>query len=93
MGKRGGSLKGGKKVLRGHIAQCRGVECAKKSKYSDKELRVLFAVRIIANAHLIAVMTTLPTSHLRKGNARIMRANLQFCRLGLQKVQSGRRAH
>ena len=31
-------------MLRGHVAQCRGVECAKNSEYNDKELHVLFVV-------------------------------------------------
>ena len=38
-------------MLRGPIAQCRGVKCAKNNEYNDYELPVLFAVGIIPNTH------------------------------------------
>ena len=49
---------------------------------------------ILAVCRFVVVqVTTLITTHPRQGNARIMRANLQFGRLGWQNLESGRRSY
>ena len=61
---KGGSLQNKKRVPKGRIAQCRGVECAKNTQYNDNQLPILFVVRVShASGHAVRRRRESPQRH------------------------------